>query len=432
MKLLCISNGHGEDAIALRILNALRLQPGLPEPQPAAQPAALTLAVMPVVGTGESFEQAGLARFGPAQAMPSGGFIYMDGRQLARDVQSGLVSLTLAQIRAARTWAQSGGAIFAVGDVVPLAIAALSGAPYAFLGTAKSEYWRRTEAGPLPDRPWFEGWAGSVYLPWERWLMGRPRCRRVFVRDQLTAQTLSQLGIAAVYAGNPMMDNLTPSPDRQTPLLAGLGGPAALTLVLLPGSRSPEVERNWRQILTAVDSVIETYPLQQLRFLAAIAPTLPLEPLCQCLSAAGWQRQDEFPTYGRDQAVLRLSQNAYPEALAVADAAIAMAGTATEQVVGLGKPAFTFAGRGPQFTRAFAETQARLLGSSVILLEQPQQVGARLQALRQDPAQLAAIAANGRHRLGPAGGCDRIAQQLLQALAVVKSQQPDPSPLKPR
>ncbi|AKV71223.1 hypothetical protein VL20_6511 [Microcystis panniformis FACHB-1757] len=44
-----------------------------------------------------------------------------------------------------------------------------------------------------------------------------------------------------------------------------------------------------------------------------------------------------------------------------------MAGTATEQLVGLGKPAITIAGSGPQFTPHFAKLQQRLLGCSILL-----------------------------------------------------------------
>jgi uncharacterized protein (TIGR03492 family) len=43
--------------------------------------------------------------------------------------------------------------------------------------------------------------------------------------------------------------------------------------------------------------------------------------------------------------------------LAWGDLALAMAGTATEQFVGLGKPALVIPGAGPQFTRLFAERQ---------------------------------------------------------------------------
>lgn len=404
LKLLCISNGHGEDAIAVRILKALRALPGAPD-----------CAALPMVGTGESFHKAGIPSIGPAQAMPSGGFIYMDSRQLARDVQSGLVQLTLAQIRAVKTWAAEGGWVFAVGDGVPLAIAWLSGASYCFLGTAKSEYWLRDETGPLPEVSPLAGWSGSVYLPWERWLMSRPRCRQVFVRDALTAESLQRFGIPAIHGGNPMMDDLEPSPERLARLTAGLPpAPEALSLVLLPGSRSPEAEHNWRGILQAVASVGQVCSDRPLRLWAAIAPALPLAPFHQALLDQGWHplADDPYPTYQTANAILRIAQDAFAECLQVGMGAIATAGTATEQVVGLGKPAFTFPGPGPQFTRAFAQTQARLLGRSVIRLEAPIQVGAALQSLWQEPGALAAIAANGQHRMGQAGAAHQIATHL--------------------
>src|SRR4028118_55547 len=171
MQLLCLSNGHGEDVIAVRICEPLFRSPAAPE-----------LVALPLVGEGRAYSQAGIPIIGPVQTMPSGGFIYMEGRQLLRDVQGGLVQLTLAQLKAVRRWSKKGGVILAVGDIVPLLFAWLSGAPYAFVGTAKSEYYLRDEGGPLarksrPGAGW--SWSRSVYLPWERWLMTRERCRGV-------------------------------------------------------------------------------------------------------------------------------------------------------------------------------------------------------------------------------------------------------------
>jgi len=42
-----------------------------------------------------------------------------------------------------------------------------------------------------------------------------------------------------------------------------------------------------------------------------------------------------------------------------------MAGTAAEQAIGLGKPVIPIEGKGPQFTKSFAEAQRRLLGKYV-------------------------------------------------------------------
>jgi len=75
---------------------------------------------------------------------------------------------------------------------------------------------------------------------------------------------------------------------------------------------------------------------------------------------------------------------------------------ATEQFVGLGKPAIAIPGIGPQFTAAFAEAQSRHLGPSLILVEQPTQVATVVQSLLRDPERLQLIAENGVRRMGEA------------------------------
>jgi uncharacterized protein (TIGR03492 family) len=405
MKLLCLSNGHGEDAIALRILGQLQ------------QMGCAEIAALPLVGEGQAYIQQGIPVIGQVRAMPSGGFVYMDGRQLVRDLKGGLAQLTWAQLQTIRAWAREGGTIVAVGDIVPLLFAWWSGAAYAFVGTAKSEYYIRDEKGVLPRGSWFEqvesAW-GSVYLPWERWLMSRDRCKAVFPRDTLTFETLSQWSIPAFDVGNPMMDGLEPT---GVPLP---GGEAELTFVLMPGSRVPEAYENWAVILEAIAALWE--PLSQsVRFLAAIDPKLELDPLCQPLERSGWMQASSAPMLFRQRnASLVLIASAFSDCLHEADMAIAMAGTATEQFVGLGKPAFTLLGKGPQFTPAFAEAQTRLLGESVIWVQHSQQLPQVVQSLLQNPERRQQIRENGTRRMGKSGASRRIAQLLLQQLGLAK------------
>jgi uncharacterized protein (TIGR03492 family) len=408
MKLLCISNGHGEDGIAVRILKQLRQLPGAP-----------SLAALPIVGEGRAYEKVGVPIQGPTQAMPSGGFVYMDRHELLRDLQGGLVGLTLAQLRAVRQWAAGGGKILAVGDIVPLAIAWQSGADYSFIGTAKSEYYLRDETHRLPGRPPLEGWSGSVYVPWERWLMAHPRCQEVFVRDQLTADILQKRGVPAQYPGNPMMDDLETSTDTLAQITATFApAPALLTLALLPGSRAPEVFDNWQRMVTAIASVMETFGDRQIRLLAALTPALNLAAFKDVLLETGWQPvAGAYPTFQRANGVLVLTTDAFAECLHLADAALATAGTATEQAVGLGKPVVTFPGPGPQFTYAFAESQSRLLGPSVLLLSQPSDTGEALRDCLADGPRLQRIAENGRRRMGQPGAASAIAQALHQHYA---------------
>lgn len=429
-RLLCLSNGHGEDIIAVRVLQALQKQAEPPQ-----------IAALPLVGEGRAYQQAGIPLVGAVKAMPSGGFFWMDSRQLARDLQGGLVQLTWSQLQEIRHWAQQGGMILAVGDIFPLALALLSGVPYTFIGTAKSEYYLRDDNGKLFATERLDAWSGSVYYPWERWLMSRDRCRGVFPRDTLTTQILQKLAVPALDLGNPMMDGLEPTETRSlvcSESVASLRRPSwdgvsmtpsqqSLNVLLLPGSRVPEAYDNWQCILQAVAGVVASFAAKPVVFLAAIAPTVCLEPLHDDLKAHGWSlvssvgisASRHFPDsaaqwYQQGKATLVVSQQAFADCLHQADCAIAMAGTATEQFVGLGKPAVTLPGKGPQFTPKFAEAQTRLLGRSIILVQNPTQVSEALQSVLQNPEQLEQIAENGRRRLGAPGAAQRIANYLMQ------------------
>jgi uncharacterized protein (TIGR03492 family) len=405
-KLLCLSNGHGEDEIAVHILQALQ-----------TRVQSSQIVALPLVGEGLAYKRINVSLLPPVQRMPSGGFIYMDGKQLAKDIRHGLLQLLRQQLTAVKHWGQQGGQILAVGDIVPLLLAWQSGADYAFVGTAKSEYYLRDEAGPLPQtglKKYWQGWAGSDYLPWERWLMTRPHCRAVFPRDRLTTETLLQWPILAHDLGNPMMDGL------DTTLPAAWQQQHPLTILLLPGSRPPEADGNWQQIVGAIAQLL---PGEPKLFLAAIAPGLDLNPLIQTLLSHGWQQANQQMSEPLDHlsglcfyqgaAQLWLTQTAYRQYLHLADLAIAMAGTATEQFVGLGKPAISMPGVGPQFTLRFAQRQANLLGPSITLLHQPAELPAAISALLQDRDRLQLIRANGHCRMGQVGAASRIADQLL-------------------
>jgi uncharacterized protein (TIGR03492 family) len=428
MRVLCLSNGHGEDAIAIRILRELQQQPTTPD-----------LVALPIVGEGYAYTNSGIPLIGSVKAMPSGGFIYQDGRQLARDIRGGLLQLTLAQRRAIRAWAGTAETqrrretnpesfILAVGDIVPLLFARVSGLPYAFVGTAKSEYYLRDEGGWLPRKSWWddriERWTGCIYHPWERWLMSHPNCKAVFPRDTITAMSLKRQGIPAFDLGNPMMDGLEWEEEKDQGFrmkdknqdLAFSLSPLALTIALLPGSRPPEAYANWETILQAVNGMI-AQTRRSLIFLAAIDPRLEAEVLHQGLLANRWQQitDDSYTVgLGERQATLVLAQNRFAECLHRADIAIAMSGTGTEQFVGLGKPVITIPGKGPQFTPAFAEAQTRLLGASVVLVKEPDRVAAVIQSLLQNPDALQTIAENGRRRMGAPGAAKRIAQCLME------------------
>ncbi|MGP0128500.1 MAG: lipid-A-disaccharide synthase-related protein [cyanobacterium endosymbiont of Rhopalodia musculus] len=406
MAILMVSNGHGEDVIAACIAEQLRELSNAPQ-----------IAAFPLVGEGSAYKDYNIPIIGNVKKMPSGGF-NKNPKHLLRDVAGGLIELTFYQYKNIHKWGDNGGKILAVGDIVPLLFAWLSGADYGFVGTAKSEYYLRDEKDWLPQTSWLARWFGSMYFPWECWLMSHSRCRGVFPRDRLTSQILEQWPIRVFDLGNPMMDGFESNPTVNLNLKYD-----SLTIVLLPGSRSPEAQQNWKIILEAIQEIIKEKHKNTFTFLGAISPALNLESFIQFLISKGWICQPIITSklslndphrlvFNQRQTTLILTQHSYKDCLQMADLAIAMAGTATEQFVGLGKPAITIPGNGPQFTLNFAKKQTYLLGESVILVDHPQQVPTVINSLLKNPQKLQRIADNGRKRLGTSGAAKRIAQCL--------------------
>ena len=399
MKLLVLSNGHGEDVIATRIIERL------------LQETELEIRALPIVGQGHAYQKPGISIVGRVQQMPSGGFIYQGGSPLWQDLRGGLVRLTLEQIKSVRQWGKAGGKILAVGDIVPLLYGWVSQADYAFVGTAKSDYYLQDESGWLEQTSWLQRKFNSDYLPWERWLMSHNRCKAVFPRDSLTAKGLQRWQIPAYDLGNPMMDSLTPKSEARMP--------EELNILLLPGSRMPEAIRNWQQILIGVWATVKAMPRPNLKFRAAIAPALDLKAFELHALTQGWQvrsRNREQTVMVNHSSTLALTREQNRQFFQQADIAIAMAGTATEQFVGLGKPAVIFPGNGPQFTPAFAEAQSRLLGCSIVMIDSAIQTGDAIAKTIQNEGLLAQIALNGERRMGKAGAAKRIANCLQATL----------------
>ncbi len=413
VRLLVLSNGHGEDLIALRVLEALH----------ARQPH-LSVAVLPLVGEGGVFAAAEtegwLQRVGPRQALPSGGFSNQSLRGLLRDLAAGLPLLSWRQGRLVRRWGRQGGAVLAVGDLLPLLLAWASGGAYGFIGTPKSDYTWRSGPGRAWPADAYHRLKGSEWDPWEWALMGRPRCRLVALRDPLTARGLARHGVAALAPGNPMLDGLVGAP-----LPASLR--ASRRLVLLAGSRMPEARANFARLLDALlawhdqgreqgaaaGSIVLLAPGGSRPTPQELAPMLrwrefePTEAPAGSGAEAAWRRR---------QLLLLLGPGRFTPWASWGEVGLATAGTATEQLVGLGIPALSLPGPGPQFKLGFAQRQSRLLGGSVAVCRTPAELGAALGQLLGDPQRRRQLGAIGRRRMGQPGGSDALAALVEQRL----------------
>ena len=401
-RLLVLSNGHGEDLIAARILEPLqRLNP------------QLQLSLLPLVGQGSAFNslnhQEAIQRLGPLQALPSGGFSNQSLGGLLQDLGAGLAGLTLGQWRSLRRWRRGGGAVLAVGDLLPLLLAAGSGLPYGFIGTPKSDYTWSSGPGhdPLPDA--YHRLKGSEWDPWEWALMGRRRCRLVICRDRLTARGLRRHGVGALAPGNPMMDGFQPG-----------GPPASIAatqrILLLPGSRCPEALGNLRRLLAALPPARDRILLLACGSRPSPGELAPLlakagygpAPLPACSGAAkAWQGP---------AGLLLVGPGLFSRWAPWAHLGLACAGTATEQLVGLGIPALSLPGSGPQFKAGFARRQSRLLGGAVQVCNSPGELAQKLEQLLAHPQLRGELGAIGKARMGPPGGSDRIAALIQSRL----------------
>ena len=403
--LLVICNGHGEDVVTFKVLEYLRyLVPELP------------LQVLPLVGEGRVFTgavQAGwLQMLEPLVYLPSGGFSNQGLGNLLIDLQSGLLLLSWKQWQTVRHSAAANAAILAVGDLLPLFFAWSSGGKYGFIGTPKSDYtWRSGPGHSLSDL--YHRLKGSEWDPWEWNLMRSSRCRMVAVRDRLTARGLQQHQVSAQALGNPVMDGL--EAVQVPPLLRNYR-----RVLLLCGSRMPEAWGNFRRLLGAISKSTISRPMAVLVATGGEPSELELRQelesqgylLCPFPCETTWA----VTCYASCSRLVLIGSGCFTHWASWAEVGVATAGTATEQLIGLGIPALSLPGHGPQFTWAFAQRQSRLLGGAVYPCNGPEELARGLECLLADDSLRRRMGAIGQQRMGAIGGSKRLAYQIVSSM----------------
>jgi len=230
------------------------------------------------------------------------------------------------------------------------------------------------------------------------------------------------------FVGNPFQDV-----EGQDPI-PPLRGESPV-LGLLPGSRLPEALSNLLLMLEVLGQLSESWQ-GQLRLLAALVPSLTPKTIGRAAAPLGWTLEPPSSGTGGG-AVLRcgalrleLLGDRFWWVLNSSDLLLAMAGTAAEQAVGLGKPVLQLVGPGPQFTEGFADAQRRLLGPGVscapgamgapaTLRETAQMAVAQLQRLadpQEGPRWRQQLASVALERLGRPGGTSRMAEAIMAKL----------------
>lgn len=381
-RVLFVTNGHGEAAIAQRI--GAELHTLLPD----ARLDHLAL-------VGDRFEST-MRDVGPRRAMPSGGLIAMgNARNLTRDLRAGLLRLTWSQAAFLRAARGEYDAAVAVGDVYALVMTLLARAPAVFVGSAKS-----VDVAP--------------YGAFEERVLARAKLR--FVRDEATASALRAHGVEA-DAANAIVD-LFVSPDD--PRIEAAVNGFAPALALFPGSRdSAYADAGF--LLDVVGKLAESR--ERIGAVLSIAPGLDSARFAADARHAGWEVAPAphpgipFTLSRAGRAIVRGWQGPLGPLLARVALVLGQAGTANEAAAAAALPVVAFEREADRRSSWYRRRQRGLLGEALSVLPAHLDDAARgVGEILDDPVRRERMGATGRSRMGTPGASRRIADRIAEML----------------
>lgn len=369
MRLLVISNGHGEDAIAAEIIRRL--------------PRGADIAAYPTVGSGHAY--AGVCPIvGPRRFLPSEG-VRRRG-SLLRDLRVGF-GIGPA-LRFMRREARGYDAILVVGDLLGVVMCWWTGNRVTlYLDVYKSGF-------------------GNRYSGLETAIIKRS-CARVLTRDDVLAGQLRQAGIDARFAGNVMMDTLARGPYD-----AAARRRHARAIAILPGSRASAAD-NFALQAEALRRVPES---RDSDIFVGLAPDIEPTELARAAGLAFQPGSGAAGDVGQlvgDGLCLNLVSGSLGNVLEASDVVLGQAGTANLQALGLGRPVISFLAGDVRAARV--ARVAALAGESRIVVPEasPEALAAPLGRLLRDDAERSRRGAIGRDRIGPPGAIAAIAEALF-------------------
>ena len=402
--LLIISNGHGEDVIASVIIKELLLLRQFSN-----------IEVMPLVGDGKIFDNLAsrkITKIGFQKVLPSGGFSNQSLRGFWNDLKEGMLIYLfknwLELIKKPKEYK-----VLAIGDLLPLFYAWSSKCDFGFIGTPKSDYtWMSGPGHSLSDI--YHKLKGSEWDPWEMFIMRSQLCKFVIVRDEITSKNLTNKKIDAQFFGNPMMDFFQDKKIEKNII------DNYAKLILLIGSRFPEAYNNLDVFLDYISDFY--FPKKCLIFIPLSSNVNIFEVEKQINKYQFFRKKSSSFSLGeesiwlKNKMTLLLGKNKFNNWAYLAEVGLANAGTATEQICGLGIPALSLPGEGPQFTKSFAKRQQRLLGGSVSLCESRDVFHKKLLYLLKNKKFRLRQGQIGKERMGAPGASKRIADFIISKL----------------
>ncbi len=379
MRVLFVTNGHGEAAIADRIAAEVELL--------AADAQIDHLAL---VGNTPSRL---LRDVGPRASMPSGGLIAMVNlRNIARDLRAGLLGLTLAQRRFLRRSRDAYDVAVAVGDAYALAMALTLEKPTVFVGSAKSV-------------------AVAPYGRVEKRILRRARA--CFVRDEATAQSV-RANVPGVEVANAIVDLFATADDPAAQCAVQGFTPA---IALFPGSRENAYD-DAAFLLDVTRRLAAFFPA--LGAALSVARGLDAQRFADEAARRGWQvcktADDAIPftlvSDGRE--LIRAWRGELGPLLRRVALVMGQAGTANEAAAAAGVPIVAFERDADRKASWYRRRQRGLLGDALAVFPScGDEPVAGVRGILDDAARREHMSAVGRSRMGEAGGTWRIAERIV-------------------
>jgi len=333
-RILVLSNGHGEDVsgciLARRLISI-----------------GNKVEALPIVGLGEAYKKEKINIIGKTRKFNTGGLGYNSLKGRIYDLFNGQIYYFLKKIWIVFLIRKKYDYFLVVGDIVPILFAWLSRKKFFTYLVAYSSHYE-----------------GKLNLPWPcNYFLKSPNSIRIYTRDLLTSIDLSnQLKKEVLFLGNPFIDKLLKNNIKDSN--------NSFHIALLPGSRINELINNFELMLDIIQELANYKFFQKIKFNFALSSDLKMGNVQNILEMRNWQFEKILSSdfkllYSYKSIKVFFKWNSFEDILTESDFAISMSGTAAEQVVGMSKPVLQVEGKGPQFTKAFAEAQRRLLGQHV-------------------------------------------------------------------
>ena len=333
-KILVLSNGHGED-LSGSILASRLISIGN------------EVEALPIVGSGDAYKKQKINVIGKTRKFNTAGLGYNSLKGKLFDLFNGQINYFLRKIWLVILIRKKYDYFLVVGDIVPIFFAWLSRKKFFTYLVAYSSHYE-----------------GKLKLPWPcKYFLKSSNSKKIYARDTLTSIDLSnQLKKEVLFFGNPFLDKLLKNNIKDSNDF--------FNIALLPGSRINELMNNFDLMLDIIHELSNYKYFKKIKFYFALSSDLKIENVKDKLESRNWKIEKNYSNnfkllYIYKSIKVFFKWNSFENILIKSDLAISMSGTASEQVVGMSKPVIQVEGKGPQFTRAFAEAQRRLLGKHV-------------------------------------------------------------------